>query len=101
MPDAAWIDVGSVEELKRKPLWEISSGMTSLALTYKDDAFAAISGVCNHVGGPLGEGTLEGDYVVCPWHYWKFHRRTGSGEPGYVRRKSSSGIWSPVLTHDS
>lgn len=26
---------------------------------------------------------LEGDYVVCPWHYWKFHRTTGKGEPGY------------------
>jgi multimeric flavodoxin WrbA len=35
------------------------------------------------VGGPLGEGTLDGDYVVCPWHYWKFHCRTGEGEPGY------------------
>jgi multimeric flavodoxin WrbA len=30
-----------------------------------------------------GEGTLEGDYVVCPWHYWKFERLTGAGEPGY------------------
>jgi nitrite reductase/ring-hydroxylating ferredoxin subunit/multimeric flavodoxin WrbA len=83
MPNAEWIDVGSVEELKRKPLQEISSGKTIIALTYKDGAFAAISGFCNHVGGPLGEGTLDGDYVVCPWHYWKFHHRTGHGESGY------------------
>jgi multimeric flavodoxin WrbA len=26
---------------------------------------------------------LEGDYIVCPWHHWKFHRITGEGEPGY------------------
>jgi multimeric flavodoxin WrbA len=26
---------------------------------------------------------LDGDYVVCPWHNWKFHRVTGLGEPGY------------------
>ncbi len=50
---------------------------------HKDGEFSAISGVCNHVGGPLGEGRLEGDYIVCPWHYWKFHCRTGQGEPGY------------------
>lgn len=83
MPNAEWTDVGGVEELKRKPLQEISSGKTVIALTYKDGTFSAISGVCNHVGGPLGEGTLSGDYIVCPWHYWKFHHRTGRGEPGY------------------
>ena len=83
MPDEQWIDVGSVEELKQQPLQEVSSGRTIIALTYKDGSFAAISGVCNHVGGPLGEGTLDGDYVVCPWHYWKFHHKTGQGEPGH------------------
>jgi multimeric flavodoxin WrbA len=35
------------------------------------------------VGGPLGEGRLDGDYIVCPWHGWKFHRATGVGEPGF------------------
>jgi len=83
MPESNWIDVGSVEELKNKPLQEVVCGTTAIALTHKDGAFAAISGVCNHVGGPLGEGTLDGEYVVCPWHYWKFHHRTGQGEPGY------------------
>ena len=41
------------------------------------------SGRCNHVGGPLGQGSLQDDYVTCPWHYWKFHWQTGAGEPGY------------------
>jgi len=68
MPENRWTDVGSVEELSKKPLQEVTSGKTTIALTYKDGSFTAISGVCNHVGGPLGEGTLDGDYVVCPWH---------------------------------
>jgi nitrite reductase/ring-hydroxylating ferredoxin subunit len=83
MPDHQWADVGSVEDLKRRFLQEISIGKTRVALTYQDGEFAAISGVCNHAGGPLGQGTLDGDYVVCPWHYWKFHHRTGHGESGY------------------
>jgi nitrite reductase/ring-hydroxylating ferredoxin subunit/multimeric flavodoxin WrbA len=77
------MEVGVVEELKHKPLQEIMCGKTAIALSYRDGAFAAISGVCNHVGGPLGEGRLDGDYVVCPWHYWRFHYKTGQGEPGY------------------
>ena len=54
-----------------------------IALTHRDGEFGAISGVCNHVGGPLGQGRLDGDFVVCPWHYYKFHWQTGEGEPGY------------------
>ena len=23
------------------------------------------------------------NYIVCPWHNWKFHRRSGVGEPGF------------------
>lgn len=83
MPNSEWVDLGNVEELKTKPLRQIAHGKTKLALIYKDGNFSVISGVCNHVGGPLGEGTLDGDYVVCPWHYWKFHYRTGQGEPGF------------------
>jgi multimeric flavodoxin WrbA len=52
-------------------------------LSWGDGVFGAVSGACNHAGGPLGEGALEGEYIVCPWHYWKFHRQTGEGEPGF------------------
>ena len=83
MGDAIWIDVGSAEELSGAAVREIQVGRLTLALTCKGGVFGAISGVCNHVGGPLGQGTLDGDYVVCPWHYYKFHRATGAGEPGY------------------
>lgn len=78
-----WQDVGSLEELRTAPLREVMVGSKPVALSYLDGRFGAVSGVCNHVGGPLGQGRLEGDYLVCPWHYWKFHRSTGEGEPGY------------------
>jgi nitrite reductase/ring-hydroxylating ferredoxin subunit/multimeric flavodoxin WrbA len=78
-----WTDVGLAETLAHRPIQQIAIGRTLIALVFKDGEFSAISGVCNHVGGPLGQGRLEGDYVVCPWHAWKFHRRTGEGEPGF------------------
>ena len=37
----------------------------------------ALDNTCPHAGGPLGEGTLQGDLVRCPWHGWKFNVRTG------------------------
>ncbi|SPP64515.1 Rieske 2Fe-2S domain-containing protein [Nitrospira lenta] len=83
MPDEQWTDIGRVEELKLRPVQTVMCGTTPIALTYKNGSFAAISDACNHVGGPLGQGTLDGEFIVCPWHYWKFHRQTGQGEPGY------------------
>lgn len=78
-----WHDIGAVDELAKKPLQQLVVGRTKIALIHRDGQFSAISGVCNHVAGPLGEGRLDGDYVVCPWHNWKFHCVTGLGEPGY------------------
>jgi nitrite reductase/ring-hydroxylating ferredoxin subunit/multimeric flavodoxin WrbA len=78
-----WIDVGASEELAKRPVQEVRVGAKRIALTHRAGEFGAISGICNHVGGPLGQGTLEGDFVTCPWHYYKFHWRTGEGEPGY------------------
>ena len=81
--DRAWMDVGAADELAGSPVRPLTVGKRRIALTCRDGEFGAIDGRCNHVGGPLGEGTLDGDYVVCPWHNWKFHRVTGEGEPGF------------------
>jgi nitrite reductase/ring-hydroxylating ferredoxin subunit/multimeric flavodoxin WrbA len=78
-----WHPLGAVSDLKGRELAQVTVGRTSIALSCVDGQFGAISGVCNHVGGPLGEGRLAGEYLVCPWHNWKFHRKTGVGEPGF------------------
>jgi nitrite reductase/ring-hydroxylating ferredoxin subunit/multimeric flavodoxin WrbA len=78
-----WHDLGAVDELRTRSLTPARVGRIRLAITCKDGDFGVLSGVCNHKGGPLGDGTLDGDYVKCPWHNWKYHRTTGLGEPGY------------------
>jgi len=78
-----WQDVGEAKALARRPLSQVEAGETSIALSCRRGKFHAISGACNHLGGPLGEGTIEGGYVTCPWHFFKFHAATGLGEPGY------------------
>ena len=80
---ADWQDLGAAEQLAQRPLQELSAGGKRIALSFQNGQFGAISGVCNHSGGPLGRGRLDGEYVVCPWHSWKYHCRDGCGEPGY------------------
>ena len=78
-----WVNVGPVNELRRVPLQQLVSGRTRLAVSWVNGEFGVVSGVCNHAGGPLGNGRLDGEYITCPWHAWKYHCRTGLGEPGY------------------
>ena len=37
----------------------------------------AIEDVCTHDGGPLGEGEIEGEEIICPRHGARFSLRTG------------------------
>ena len=39
--------------------------------------FHAIDNVCEHQGGPLAEGEIDGCVVTCPWHGWTYDVRTG------------------------
>src|SRR5215470_16938071 len=78
-----WIDIGSADELSAAPLKRVTAMNREFAVSYKDAKFGVLSNTCNHAGGPLGKGRLDGEYIVCPWHNWKFHRCTGEGEPGF------------------
>src|SRR5688572_20808495 len=79
----AWRDVGAVEQLKATEVQTVQVDGHPIVLIHKDGVFSALAGRCLHVGGPLGEGRLNGDYLVCPWHGWHYHWKTGEGRPGY------------------
>ncbi|MGB8965547.1 MAG: non-heme iron oxygenase ferredoxin subunit [Candidatus Cybelea sp.] len=50
---------------------------TELLLCNVGGTIYAIEDVCTHDGGPLDQGTLEGECVVCPRHGATFDVRTG------------------------
>jgi nitrite reductase (NADH) small subunit len=45
-----------------------------------DNAICVLDGTCPHEGGPLGEGSIEGGKIVCPWHAYAFDPRTGAND---------------------
>lgn len=49
-----------------------------IALFNIDHKIFALDNACPHMGGPLGEGELEGCIVTCPWHGWQFDVKTGA-----------------------
>jgi len=43
-----------------------------------EGAISVLNGVCPHEEGPLGEGSIEGGRVVCPWHSYSYDPKTGA-----------------------
>lgn len=51
-----------------------------LCLANIGGALHALDNWCPHRQGPLGQGWVEGQTVVCPWHAWAFDCNTGRAE---------------------
>ena len=48
-----------------------------VALFNMDGNFFALDNLCPHRSGPLGDGKVEDEDVICPWHSWRFNIKTG------------------------
>jgi len=76
---SAW-EVGSedeeaalrVEQVEENTLYRVTAAGVPLVLLRQGSQFYAIAASCPHAGGPLDEGTLQGDVVECPRHGSRF-----------------------------
>jgi nitrite reductase (NADH) small subunit len=53
----------------------------AICLANVEGRLSALDNWCPHRRGPLGQGWIEGEAVVCPWHSWAFNTTTGIAEP--------------------
>ncbi len=51
-------------------------------LVRRGDVVNALKETCSHAGGPLSEGALHGDTIVCPWHHSAFRLSDGAVRHG-------------------
>jgi nitrite reductase/ring-hydroxylating ferredoxin subunit/uncharacterized membrane protein len=59
-----------------------SLGPTGLVVVRRGDLVYALKATCSHAGGPLAEGELKGDTIVCPWHGSTFRLSDGAVRHG-------------------
>lgn len=78
---ARWVRVCALAEApKQGEVAEADAGGTMVCLANVEGELSAIDNLCPHRQGPLGQGWLEGNAVVCPWHSWTFNVETGHAE---------------------
>lgn len=75
--DTDYVTVAQVDEVPPGTCRTVEVDGIFLALCNVNSTFLAVDNTCPHAGGPLGEGCLDGDLLVCPWHGWRFNVHTG------------------------
>jgi len=66
------------EALKVGSVAEIIIGGKAITVANIDGSFHACVSNCPHADGPLGDGTLDGKILSCPYHGWEFDLTDGS-----------------------
>ena len=72
------------EELNGGKLFgvELEGEAVVIARSEETNEVCAIAATCSHLGGPLDQGTRDGDIVVCPWHGSRFDLCSGEVRGG-------------------
>jgi nitrite reductase (NADH) small subunit len=74
-----FVRIGSANELPAQgEAREFECGTQTICVANTGGTLAAVGNICSHRGGPLGQGIVEGEKIVCPWHGWEFELATGS-----------------------
>ncbi len=78
-----FLEIAHVDDLPVGRVKCVRVGGRTIALYHSTRGFFASDDTCPHRGGPLHEGDIVGNDIVCPWHFWSFDMETGmcSGNP--------------------
>jgi nitrite reductase (NADH) small subunit len=80
-PDIRWIRTVPCDQVPPREGRALRIGSRELAVfNLGDGRFLAVDGHCPHEGGPLCDGIVAGDTVVCPLHAWKVNLVSGGVE---------------------
>ena len=81
-----FVRVAKLSDIEEGDLMEVEVDGEPVCLAKTGDAIYAFTGTCTHIGGPLGEGELDGDVLTCPWHGAQFDVHTGKVLRGPARQ---------------
>lgn len=72
-----FVEVAEVSDVPTGRAKRIDVEGRPIALVHHARGFFAVDGICPHRGGPLAEGDVIGNEIVCPWHLWGFDLDSG------------------------
>ncbi len=106
LPDGEfeWRRLIGRDELGEGRVTAVTVGHATLCVSRTEEGgYGCIDNACPHQGGPLGEGSIEGTWLRCPWHGYDFSPKNGKppppfddGPPAYRTEVRSDGVYAAL-----
>jgi len=84
--DEGFVEVCKVDRIAEKCATIVSLAGERVAVFRYDGKVSAISNVCQHQNGPLGEGRIIDGCVTCPWHGYQYQPESGTAPPPFKEK---------------
>jgi nitrite reductase/ring-hydroxylating ferredoxin subunit len=82
-----WLTVGAPQSIPDKGARIVAVAGGERIAIFRDGArLGALSNLCAHQNGPIGEGCIIDGYVTCPWHGYQYRLEDGCAPPPYIEK---------------
>jgi len=84
--DGPWVDVCALEDIPEDRARIFCMSGERVAVFKYDGKLSAVSNVCKHQNGPLGEGKVVDGCITCPWHGYQYRPEDGASPPPFTEK---------------
>ena len=84
--DDGFVDVCAVDDIPEDRARIATLGGERVAVFRHDGRVSAISNLCRHQNGPLGEGRIVDGCVTCPWHGYQYDPASGRAPKPFTEK---------------
>lgn len=82
----SFIEVCSIDEIPEKRACIRTISGERVAVFKYEGKISAVSNVCQHQNGPLGEGEIIDGCITCPWHGFQYLPENGQSPPPFAEK---------------
>jgi nitrite reductase/ring-hydroxylating ferredoxin subunit len=80
-----WIDAGPASAIvENQGIVVTPPGAESIAIFRHGGRLSAVTNLCAHQNGPLGEGRVFDGCITCPWHGYQYRLEDGRAPPPFT-----------------
>jgi nitrite reductase/ring-hydroxylating ferredoxin subunit len=82
-----WLTVGAPHTIPDKAARiVVAPGGERIAVFRDGMLVGALTNLCAHQNGPIGEGSIVDGCVTCPWHGWQYRLADGCAPPPFTEK---------------
>jgi nitrite reductase/ring-hydroxylating ferredoxin subunit len=84
---AGWLTVGALSSIPDKRARIVTAPDGERIAVFRDgNQVGAVTNLCAHQNGPLGEGRIIDGCITCPWHGYQYRLADGCAPPPFTER---------------